>query len=68
MEQRLPIFRGNTAGVPEQFGTSDTVIIREAERLLIINDLKYGRGVQVWAEENEQLMLYALGEIGRAHV
>lgn len=63
VEQRLPIFSGNDAGVPEQFGTSDTVIIDEANRQLIIIDLKYGRGVQVYAERNPQLMLYALGAL-----
>lgn len=63
VEQRLPFFANNDVGVPEQFGTSDTVIIREAERLLIIDDLKYGRGVQVFAEQNPQLMLYALGAL-----
>src|ERR1044072_8856774 len=63
VEQRLPIFSGNTAGVPEQFGTSDTVIIDEEQRQLTIVDLKYGRGVQVYAEKNPQLMLYALGAL-----
>lgn len=63
VEQRLPIFKGNTAGVPEQFGTSDTVIIHEAKRELVCMDLKYGRGVQVYAEKNPQLMLYALGAL-----
>lgn len=43
------------------FGTSDTVILRGDE--LIVVDLKYGRGVAVDAEENEQLMLYALGAL-----
>lgn len=61
VEQRLPIFGGSD--VPGQFGTSDAVIVNAAERLLIIGDLKYGRGVQVYAEENEQLMLYALGAL-----
>ena len=61
VEQRLPIFGGSD--VPGQFGTSDAVIVNAAERLLIIGDLKYGKGVQVYAEENEQLMLYALGAL-----
>jgi hypothetical protein len=43
------------------FGTSDAVILRDDE--LIVVDLKYGRGVPVTAEENEQLMLYALGAL-----
>lgn len=63
VEQRLPIFAGNDAGVPEQFGTSDVVIIHEARRRLEVRDLKYGRGVQVYAEKNPQLMLYALGAL-----
>lgn len=63
VEQRLPIFSGNTAGVPEQFGTSDTVIIKAEQRRLIVGDLKFGRGVQVFAEKNPQLMLYALGAL-----
>lgn len=63
IEQRLPIFSGNDAGVPEQFGTSDAVILQEANRELIVADLKYGRGVQVFAERNPQLMLYALGAL-----
>lgn len=43
------------------FGTSDAVILKTTERQLILIDLKYGMGVKVDAEENEQLMLYALG-------
>ena len=51
-------------------GTSDTVIIKG--NTAVIADLKYGRGVQVFAEGNEQLLIYgasavadfdALGEI-----
>lgn len=60
VEQRLPFFSGD-ARVPEQFGTSDTVI-RFPTRLRV-EDLKYGRGVQVFAEQNEQLMLYGLGAL-----
>ena len=45
--------------VPESFGTADTVVIY-GDRLYII-DLKYGKGVPVFAENNPQLMLYGLG-------
>lgn len=58
VEQRLPIFGGV---IPDQFGTSDAVIVGETQMQVV--DLKYGRGVQVFAEENEQLMLYALGAL-----
>lgn len=58
VEQRLPIFGG---ALGDQFGTSDAVIV--GTTVLHVLDLKYGRGVQVFAEENEQLMLYALGAL-----
>lgn len=58
VEQRLAIFGG---AIPGQFGTSDVVIVAPKE--IHIADLKFGRGVQVYAEENEQLMLYALGAL-----
>ena len=48
-------------GVPESFGTSDAIIIKGDE--LIVVDLKYGMGVKVDATENEQLQLYALGAL-----
>lgn len=67
VEQRLPFFVGE---IPDQFGTSDLVVLNPAAKELIICDLKYGRGVQVFAEQNEQLMLYALGaldEFGLLH-
>lgn len=60
VEQRLPIFGGV---IPDQFGTSDTVILQPTRRRMQVRDLKYGKGVQVWAERNEQLMLYALGAL-----
>lgn len=47
--------------VPGGFGTGDCVII--AEPRLHIIDLKYGQGVLVEAENNPQLMLYALGAL-----
>jgi hypothetical protein len=47
--------------VPESFGTVDNQII--ADGTLHIIDLKYGKGVLVDAENNRQMMLYALGVI-----
>jgi hypothetical protein len=47
--------------VPNSFGTSDAIIIKGDE--LIVVDLKYGMGVRVDATENEQLQLYALGAL-----
>lgn len=44
---------------PESFGTADVAIV--ADEILDFVDLKYGKGVPVSAEENEQLMVYALG-------
>lgn len=41
------------------FGTGDILIVND-ERLHII-DLKYGKGVPVYAENNSQLKMYALG-------
>lgn len=55
VEQRLDI----SAWVPECFGTSDAVVL--ADGVCHIVDLKYGKGVRVDAENNSQLMLYALG-------
>lgn len=48
-------------GVPESFGTSDAIIMMEAQKELNVDDLKYGRGVRVDATNNQQLMIYALG-------
>jgi hypothetical protein len=59
VEQRVEF--SEHVGVPESFGTSDAVIIKGNE--LQVHDLKYGMGVRVDADENEQLMLYALGAL-----
>lgn len=59
VEQRLEFSR--YVGVPDQFGTSDVVILAGDE--IQVHDLKYGRGVKVDADDNEQLMLYALGAL-----
>ncbi len=47
--------------VPDSFGTSDAIIIKGDE--LIVVDLKYGMGVKVNATDNAQLQLYALGAL-----
>ena len=47
--------------VEHGFGTGDCVIV--ADGTLHIIDLKYGIGVLVQAEENSQLMCYALGAL-----
>ena len=57
IEQRLDYSRY----VAEGFGTGDCVII--ADGTLHIVDFKYGRGILVEAENNPQMMLYALGAL-----
>ena len=47
--------------VPEGFGTADCLIM--AGDTLHVIDLKYGKGVQVDAANNPQMMLYALGAL-----
>lgn len=46
---------------PQCWGTSDMVVFNE--EFLEIRDFKYGKGVRVFAEHNEQLMLYAVGAL-----
>jgi hypothetical protein len=45
---------------PDQFGTTDAAIVEDFGLLEVI-DFKYGAGVAVSAEENSQLIYYALG-------
>ncbi len=45
--------------VPEGFGTADCIIIG-GDTMYVI-DFKYGKGVPVYADNNSQMMLYALG-------
>lgn len=52
-----------SAFIPEGFGTADVIIVCEGTLILI--DLKYGQGVPVAAEENEQLKVYGLGAVER---
>ena len=45
--------------VPGGFGTADD--IRISDGLCVVTDFKHGKGVQVYAENNAQLKMYALG-------
>ena len=47
--------------VPEGFGTADFLMI-SGDTLYVI-DFKYGKGVEVLAEDNPQMKLYALGAL-----
>ena len=52
-----------TEWVPNGFGTADAVIILDG--VLIIVDLKFGKGIKVSAEGNTQPRLYALAALQR---
>ena len=49
---------------PGMFGTADAQVLCEDKGALWIFDLKYGQGIAVHPEENEQGMIYSLGAIG----
>lgn len=52
IEEKVPLFY-----LPEETGTVDFGLL--CDNGLFIRDLKYGAGVEVHAEENEQLAIYA---------
>lgn len=64
VEKRVGI--GHLTGEEGAGGTSDVIIIKGAE--IIVMDLKYGMGVRVDANENPQLMLYALGALNEYEI
>ena len=59
IEQRVDY--SDVIGVSDSFGTADAIVL--AGDTIKIIDLKYGMGVRVSAEENEQLQMYALGAL-----
>lgn len=59
VEQRVDC--GRWTGIAGHGGTADAIVVVGTE--LQVHDLKFGRGVEVDAEENSQLMLYALGAL-----
>jgi len=46
---------------PDMFGTSDCTIYQAKTKTLHVIDLKFGKGIFVKAENNTQLLYYALG-------
>lgn len=57
LEQRVDF----SPWVPNGFGTADCIIIQGSTMDVI--DYKYGKGVAVYAEDNPQMKLYALGAL-----
>lgn len=55
LEQRVP------TGIPSCWGTSDAVIVSPVHVEIV--DLKYGKGIQVEADDNPQLKLYGVGAL-----
>jgi hypothetical protein len=49
-----------TAFVPDGWGTADDIRI-DGDMTCYLTDLKYGKGIKVYAKNNTQLLLYALG-------
>lgn len=60
VEQRVDV----SDYVPDCFGTADMVIV--TDRMIHIIDLKLGKGVPVYAEDNPQLKIYGLGVLETA--
>ncbi|MCD7805590.1 MAG: DUF2800 domain-containing protein [Oscillospiraceae bacterium] len=57
VEQRLDFSKY----VPDGFGTGDCLIVGDGT--LYVIDFKYGKGVEVYAENNPQMMCYSLGAL-----
>lgn len=57
IEQRVDFSRW----VQDGFGTADCIVIADSEMNIV--DYKHGKGVEVNAVDNPQMMLYALGAL-----
>lgn len=57
LERRVDI----TEFAPDSFGSVDVTLV--SDKTIHIIDLKYGAGVKVTADYNEQMMMYALGAL-----
>lgn len=58
VEQRVRI-----PGRDDCYGTSDVIAYLPELRRLVVIDWKFGAGVQVFAKDNEQAIIYALGAL-----
>ena len=54
VETKVPLFY-----MPERVGRIDTTVMDKVDSRIIVRDLKYGEGVMVDAENNEQQAIYA---------
>jgi hypothetical protein len=57
------VFFGDLFPIPGQGGTCDFLHYVRRTGILTITDLKYGKGVRVFAENNKQGLLYAIGAV-----
>ena len=60
-ERRLAI--GKSIGVTDKLcnGTSDIIIEHVDGSRLVVADYKHGRGIKVYAKDNDQMLMYAIG-------
>lgn len=61
VERKVPI--GHITGEKGATGTSDAIVLDTANKTIEVIDLKYGMGVKVFADGNEQAQMYALGAL-----
>lgn len=61
VERKVPI--GHITFEEGATGTSDAIILDTAGKTIEVIDLKYGMGVRVFADGNEQAQMYALGAL-----
>lgn len=61
VERRVDL--SDILGMPDQGGTADAIVLSPGGTEIQVHDLKFGRGVEVSAQGNKQMMLYALGAL-----
>ena len=63
IEEKVDIYK---EGKVDVFGTCDIWWLDKKKKALHLWDLKFGMGDKVYAKENPQLMLYAIGILGKS--